>query len=166
LDSINSFLTPLGNRNKFYYHNVLNPFFRTECIEGIGATAEPMSFAFLASDPVYTLICSYIGTTQHYYNGIDSCASNIFTTIIEYDSLLSFYLFPNPATTSLTINFGKAGRWDVEVWSVVGERIFAPLNPQKGTSASVDVSELPRGIYFVTVRDEAGKRVVRKVVKM
>jgi len=54
---------------------------------------------------------------------------------------------------------------------VVGERvkeIYLTSNPSPSGegSASIDVSELIPGIYFVTVTDDAGNKAVRKVVKM
>ena len=76
-------------------------------------------------------------------------------------------LFPNPATSEITVASTGFNVERIEMWSVVGERVkVLPLNPLKGTSASIDVSLLPAGIYFVTVTDDAGNKVVKKVVKM
>ncbi|HLG36116.1 MAG TPA: T9SS type A sorting domain-containing protein [Bacteroidia bacterium] len=80
-------------------------------------------------------------------------------------------IFPNPATTEVTINFGKAARYDVQVCNVVGEvlmhRALTPNpSPSGEGSASIDVSKFTPGIYFITITDEEGNRMVRKVVKM
>ncbi|HLG35807.1 MAG TPA: SBBP repeat-containing protein [Bacteroidia bacterium] len=83
-------------------------------------------------------------------------------------SLSMTSIFPNPATTEVTINFGKEGWCDVRVWNVLGEQVkdlTLTLSKGEGT-ATIDVSELMPGIYFVVVRDEENGLVVRKVVKM
>ncbi|HLG34353.1 MAG TPA: T9SS type A sorting domain-containing protein [Bacteroidia bacterium] len=85
----------------------------------------------------------------------------------ELDSFSSLNLFPNPATSEITVQSGKFKVERIEMYSVVGERIER-LTPtlSKGEGVRVDVSALPSGIYFVTVTDDAGNRAVRKVVKM
>ncbi|HLG35958.1 MAG TPA: T9SS type A sorting domain-containing protein, partial [Bacteroidia bacterium] len=81
----------------------------------------------------------------------------------------SFVLYPNPATEQLIIDNGQLKIERIEMYNVVGERIKnLTLNPSPlgEGSASIDVSELTPGIYFVTVTDEAGNKMVRKIVKM
>ncbi|HLG36425.1 MAG TPA: T9SS type A sorting domain-containing protein [Bacteroidia bacterium] len=78
-----------------------------------------------------------------------------------------FSLFPNPATNEIRIESGKFKVERIEMCNMMGEKVKdLPLNSLKGTSASIDVSKLIPGIYFVTVTDEAGNKAVRKVVKM
>jgi len=76
----------------------------------------------------------------------------------------NFSFSPNPATTEVTINFGKEGRYDMRLCNTLGEILF-----QTATSAEqmkIDVKDFPAGIYFVAVRDEKNNLVVRKVMKM
>ncbi|MBK5286540.1 MAG: T9SS type A sorting domain-containing protein, partial [Bacteroidia bacterium] len=104
---------------------------------------------------------------QHDLHRQSSLCVDTTTSVNEITGQLSVSIFPNPATEKVTINLGKAGRWDVGVWNVVGECVkVLPLNPLKGTTASIDVSGLKAGIYFVAVTDDAGNKAVRKVVKM
>ncbi|MBK5286557.1 MAG: T9SS type A sorting domain-containing protein [Bacteroidia bacterium] len=165
LDSINSFLTPLGNRNKFYYHNVANPSFRAECIEGIGSTEEPMTFKVFISDPVWVLICSYVGTTQYYYNGLDTCPPNIYTSIAEQEAMSLLSIYPNPATNEIRIQNSAFRIKNVEVFDALGEKHNSSFNILN-SEFTIDVSSLRSGIYFITLTDETGNRVVSKVVKM
>jgi hypothetical protein len=80
---------------------------------------------------------------------------------------ISFSVSPNPATNELAISNLQFAMESVEIYDMVGERCFAPpLNPLKGTWASIDVSKLSPGIYFVMVLDEKGNRATRKFVKM
>lgn len=75
-----------------------------------------------------------------------------------------FVFHPNPATSEVTLNFGKELRSNVQICNMLGEVLF-----QTTTSAEqikIDVSAFPKGIYFVSVRDGENNLVVRKVVKM
>ncbi|MBK5284857.1 MAG: T9SS type A sorting domain-containing protein [Bacteroidia bacterium] len=65
---------------------------------------------------------------------------------------------------------GESRIESVEVWDVVGEKCLSALTPNPSPSgegsASIDVSKLTPGIYFITVTDEKKNKVTRKVVKM
>jgi hypothetical protein len=77
----------------------------------------------------------------------------------------SINLFPNPATSEITVASAGFTVERIEMWSVVGEKCLTPTL-SKGEGVRLDVSALPAGIYFVAVTDAAGNRAVRKVVKM
>ncbi|MFI5220220.1 MAG: T9SS type A sorting domain-containing protein [Bacteroidia bacterium] len=71
-------------------------------------------------------------------------------------------LFPNPATTHLTIqSSSKTNNTTVILHNTLGEQLLAKQFKEKAT---VDISHLPQGIYFVTVSNEK-ERVVRKIIK-
>ena len=91
-----------------------------------------------------------------------------FTVITGNDVMENFnnvlFIFPNPATTEVTINFSKAARYDVQLCNTLGEVLE---QTQINTATlSLNMSGYAKGIYFVAVRDEAGNKVVKKVVKM
>ncbi len=73
---------------------------------------------------------------------------------VEEENIISaLNIFPNPTTNELLYN-------------TVGEVV---LNYQLSTinyQLSVDVSQLPPGIYFITVTGQAQNKVTKKVVKM
>lgn len=82
----------------------------------------------------------------------------------EIDSNISIIIFPNPATTEATINFGKAARYDVRLCNTLGETLFKTTTSAE--QIKIDVRDFPNGIYFVVVRDGENNLVVRKIVKM
>jgi hypothetical protein len=83
------------------------------------------------------------------------------------NSVKNIFLSPNPATNQLTVSSTQGAIEEIEIYNLLGERVLSlPLNTLKGTSASIDVSELNPGIYFVTVTATNGNKVTRKVVKM
>jgi len=64
----------------------------------------------------------------------------------------SMIIYPNPATTEFRIHPGVSGRIEsVEVYNALGEKCLTPTL-SKGEGVRVEVSSLPRGIYFVKVR--------------
>lgn len=75
-------------------------------------------------------------------------------------------IFPNPVTNELRIDNSELRIERVELYNMVGEPVskyqFSTINHQ----LSIDVSQLLRGIYFITLTDEAGRKLTRKVVKM
>ena len=53
----------------------------------------------------------------------------------------------------------------VEIYDVLGEKQIAlPLNPLKGTSASIDVSGLSPGVYFCRIAIGGDVRNIKIVV--
>ena len=70
-------------------------------------------------------------------------------------------MYPNPATTSLTVALLK-GEGALTIYNIVGEKVFTTkiIN----TQTEIDVGNLPKGMYFVEVRTEKGVRR-KKVVK-
>lgn len=89
--------------------------------------------------------------------------TGIFSSIELY---AGFNLFPTPATEQLIIDNGELKIERVEIYDVVGEKIIHYPLSIFNSQLTIDVSALPSGIYFITVTDDAGNRVVRKVVKM
>ncbi|MBK5285877.1 MAG: T9SS type A sorting domain-containing protein [Bacteroidia bacterium] len=78
----------------------------------------------------------------------------------------SHSLSPNPATTELRITNVEFRMEGVEVFDVVGTRVKAlthSLSLSGEGSASINVSSLAPGIYFVKVRGEKQERVAKFV---
>ncbi len=65
----------------------------------------------------------------------------------------SFELFPNPATNELIINTGKLIIKSVEIYNVMGEKVFSKrLTPYSLPQTAIAISGLKEGIYFVKVK--------------
>ena len=82
-------------------------------------------------------------------------------------SISQINLFPNPASNQLTIESSKFKVQSVEVYDVMGKRCLSALtpNPSPGGegSASIDVSKLASGIYFVKVKTKEGESAAKFV---
>ena len=79
----------------------------------------------------------------------------------ENESTAVASIYPNPANATVTI-VGENLR-QIEITDMLGQRVAT--HQAEGPQATIDISTLPTGIYFVGITDENGKRCVRKVVK-
>ena len=84
----------------------------------------------------------------------------IYLDIDEKESM-ACTIHPNPTTGFITIN-GKDLK-AAEVVNTLGQRVATAHG--KGDQLTIDIANLPEGIYFVRITDEQGRKCVRKVVK-
>ncbi|HOS17043.1 MAG TPA: T9SS type A sorting domain-containing protein, partial [Bacteroidales bacterium] len=79
--------------------------------------------------------------------------------IVE-NSINNLRIYPNPATTQLSIDYGDYIIKDVKIYDVTGRCIKQEeVNLNR---ISIDVSDLHRGIYFLKINTEKGS-LTRKV---
>ena len=69
-------------------------------------------------------------------------------------------VYPNPATTQLSIDYGDYIIKDVKIYDVTGKNI--KQEEVNRNQISIDVSGLHRGIYFLKINTEKGN-LTRKV---
>ena len=74
-------------------------------------------------------------------------------------------LFPNPVTNELVVNSSEFGdKKEIEIYNLLGEKVYS-RQPQTSNfkPQTVDVSQLPSGIYFVKLKGEKEERVAKFV---
>ena len=79
---------------------------------------------------------------------------------------VDFTLFPNPVSTVLTITGPDAGNtnFKAEIFTMEGKAITSKfLSYEK--QASIDVSNLSSGIYFLNLENDNGRMEVKKFIK-
>ncbi len=104
----------------------------------------------------------------------------------NYISKSNFSITPNPASDYIEISFSNKGLQpfanseEIEIYDVLGERVYSTKDTERSRSAEVgnggsfsgyfdyaqqplriDVSNLPRGVYFVRIGDKVEKFVKR-----
>ena len=99
------------------------------------------------------------------YNG--SCSSTASTTIIVEGTIgihtaerNDISLFPNPTTATVNINF-KPGH--IVVTDATGRKVIEFESTEK--QCTLDVSNLPNGIYFVQANGNDGSKATAKFIK-
>ena len=79
----------------------------------------------------------------------------------ENESKAFAFIYPNPTTGMVTI-MGKDLK-TAEVFNALGQHLATAKG--EGEQLTVDISDLPAGVYFVNVTDGEGRKCVKKVVK-
>lgn len=123
-----------------------------------------MDFGLLGdgADPAFGL---YVALAS----GGDLIALPIYTTSspIITDSNVNLSVYPNPVSNLLNIEFevGRQSNVTVEIYSVIGSRIatiYNNRNAMGNINVNYDVSNLPSGMYLVTVTN-GQNRTARKI---
>jgi hypothetical protein len=70
-------------------------------------------------------------------------------------------LFPNPASTQLTITTSGQIR-SVVITNLLGQTVYSSQSPVGSLQASVDISALPSGVYFVKVNGAELRKFVKE----
>jgi hypothetical protein len=108
-----------------------------------------------------TIICIRV---DEYRNGIwigsivrdHMLLTTFYAGVEEYTSKNSVYLFPNPATSELTIENEKLKIEVIEILNVPGEKVFEKHLTSNVQRLTINVADFPSGIYFVKVKTEQG----------
>lgn len=74
---------------------------------------------------------------------------------------VSVKLFPNPATTLITLEASRKGEYEIEISDVIGRLVYKGTIADKG---QVAVSGWPKGFYLVQVTSEDGVKEVQKLI--
>ena len=83
------------------------------------------------------LTCFHVNNEQIWGGNHPQC-----TNSTEEQEILSFNIYPNPATEKLTIECDEEG-YDIKLYDLYGKIVYSKLNNLNSTS--IDVSELPTG---------------------
>ena len=87
--------------------------------------------------------------------------TSLSTEVDENVSSAFATLHPNP--TNGMVNIFGLNLKQAEVLNALGQRVATAKG--EGDQVTVDISDLPTGVYFVNITDEDGRKCVRKVVK-
>ncbi len=77
----------------------------------------------------------------------------LMTELSEKKNLLSFNMFPNPATNEFKIEDSQFRIEEVEIYDVLGQIVFAQTSNFK-PQTTIDISKLRGGIYFVQIKTQ------------
>jgi len=138
--------------------------------------AFPVAFDSSAVNPhlkSVTKLKQRIQNIQNFYNqGLIGCPALALGVQEKVNSKdVSLNIYPNPSSQMINIQaenvqFSIKG---VSVFDVTGKAMHGSTSPDSYrdtmTNATIDVSNLPNGLYFLHVEMSNGQRVVRKVVK-
>lgn len=123
----------------------------------------------------YTLeIINPEGNVCDGHNWMDGCLEGspggpyffpcVITNVETLTAPLEMLIFPNPSEGKFTIEFqgweGIATEAVIEIYSLLGERIYAQSISVHATPIEIDVSSAPDGVYFIKI--SLGEKIVSK----
>tara|TARA_R110000868_G_C10783245_1_gene755681 strand:+ start:43 stop:960 length:918 start_codon:yes stop_codon:yes gene_type:complete len=124
-------------------------------IEGIGSLLGPL---FTIREEVFSdgempdslkLVCSHMDEILYWENPFyDNCMVNIILDI-ENAEMVGFDIYPNPSSRQIFIRQQQSNAGQFYVRDILGREVRSGL--LQSDNQSVDISELKRGVYFVTV---------------
>jgi len=128
-------------------------------IEGAGNSTERLAYSYFDNEPVSGT--NYYRLKQTEYNGFEFYSPTI---AISFSKEYSISLYPNPATTQVTIDIDTdLINPIVTIYDFSGQKYILPSS-QVGNKLSLDVSSLSQGLYFVEL--QIGNTAIRKTIQI
>ena len=139
-----------------------------DIIEGVGCIRHPIFVLFpggVEPDDYHMYCFSNQGITPHLspavgdFDNANSCITypHLSTNELKHEQTKTF-IYPNPATTSLTIT-SPTPITTLSITNLLGQVVFT--HHYNTDQVHIDIADLPKGLYFVKVND----REVRKFLK-
>lgn len=96
--------------------------------------------------------------------------SNIVSVEVEVEQEDFLHVYPNPATSSVTVLLNTAAevdRHEISIYSTSGQRFYNQKydSRDRHIEKSIDISDLPRGVYTILVKADDSS-FVKKLIKV
>jgi hypothetical protein len=105
----------------------------------------------------------YGNEVSGYVNCNIVCCSERGDTHNEVDIGKAFDIFPNPASSYLTVS--SETTHEIRVTDIYGNVLRQVVSNPKDNYSHLDIADFPAGTYFVTGRDTSGSLITKKFVK-
>ena len=161
-----------GSRSQLFLQGLSNPAIYNVWIESIGSirgfNETPQ---LLSSDYGYrTLLCfdNHSGTSFHTEfdldNDPDDCFSNGFGGDVPERMEKTAKVYPNPADDILYVELSGAGIANITLYDLQGRAVGANHDSPLQGIATLNVRNVPAGVYVLRVTDVNGKEYLQKIV--
>jgi len=84
------------------------------------------------------------------------------TSVFDLQLTTNISIYPNPCTGKFSVNSNSDIK-SIEIYDVFGKKVYATSKFNLQTSNEIDLSDFPKGIYFVKIYDEL-KNYTQKIV--
>ena len=167
----------MQGRNDSFPHSTGGLYRAYTLIEGMGCTVSPEFPALFTgcfeynekllcfqqdtvlpviNTPYYLCAVGFPSSPDSFHNGLGNCNPMSVNNIQK--SIPSLTIYPNPVTTELTITSSSTVTF-ITITNLIGQTLFT--QPCNSALVQVDVSNLPKGLYFIKINGTE----VRKFVK-
>ena len=83
--------------------------------------------------------------------------------INEADAGSMVSVYPNPTSSTIQVISNQYSVRGLEIYNVMGEKVFQSPNSELRTHISLDLSSHPDGIYFITIKTDK-ENIVEKLI--
>lgn len=99
-----------------------------------------------------------------FVNNGDSVSYYYHTTVTDITNFkeTGIAIYPNPSKGKFTISKVNSPGY-IEIYNSIGTRIYSDLEFNPQTTIEIDLSDYPKGIYFVKINNEMN-RITKKVI--
>ena len=110
--------------------------------------------ASITVSPTVPTLYSVVSTTEH------GCMDSISVTVLCLNASIStadelgFKLYPNPASTSVTIE--GANMSEITIYNTLGQ-VVKNLDNNDKTTVVIPLKDFTKGVYVISVKDSLGK---------
>lgn len=141
-------------------------------VDSVGADVKTYDHVGLTAASVhyYRVKASKSGTHSAYSNvdsamasTKDSSGTNPGSGINELDNSHSLKIFPNPANSSITLSREANANGEIQIFNAIGLEVMKQSWKQDNNSFSLDISELPKGMYILTYSTSTEQTSLRLV---
>lgn len=94
-----------------------------------------------------------------------SAADVTAATAIKNIKANDFNIYPNPSNGIFTVNFDKAGKAEIKMFDVLGKVVYTKKLESTSNAVTVNVNELPNGVYFLQIQTVEGMNTQRIVIE-
>lgn len=108
----------------------------------------------------------YVWDIKHPDQGMETVFEITSTEVTSLQETLSketFSFYPNPATDYISVNFNSINSGKLEIIGLTGQKAIEMWIEPK-LFIKIDISNLPRGIYFVKFNEMSGKIITKKLI--
>ncbi|HTL80840.1 MAG TPA: T9SS type A sorting domain-containing protein [Bacteroidia bacterium] len=160
IDDSGNYVLLIGSMRGFIYRydsidgNLAGNFIKTDTlyIDSYEGGNTSVATADFNNDGLYDLVMgNYAGGLSMYYGDLDTTL-----TVNEEFAANGFSVYPDPANTMITLDLQKYpnGTMHYHIFDVTGKLIESDVITS--SSAQLNVSDLPQGIYFITLTNGSG----------
>ena len=88
------------------------------------------------------------------------------TSIEDQLSAEDLQLFPNPVNQTLNLRWAyTSSEINISIIDMLGKQVLAPIEVKGQSDFSLSVANLPKGMYFLNLRDAEGRQITKRFVK-
>ncbi len=160
--AIDSLLIGTHYRKQFIITNVVDSlYWEDSIIEGIGSTQGLLTPILMQFGEAETwLLCFKENDITVYPSLNDSCQDFILNIPNIIKAETNFTIYPNPGNGVFTLQSSVvSGKLSVEVYNVLGEKVYSHYQITKSSNYQIDLSSQPNGIYLYRVLTEDGSLI-------